>query len=461
MLFSAIPTYGFFQERERMVIKLSRAGITAWISIAAVVWLVTFPSGASSFAENPDIFNTATIPSLGPLVSGTNQNSTVIRMVTVSNCTPVIRYANDSYFSISQDYNHQISGSSYGRNHAIRITDLESATKYHYQVSGCGVQDTDRMFSTFPVSGSCTLIVYGDTREQAPLYNQTVRHKLVADRIAQEQDILFVVNSGDLVSESNDPAEWSRFFNATDKLRSMTTYFAVPGNHDADRILFRQFFGTDNTTFFDCGNTRIALLDSTDMSTMTPEDQAEWIKSVFGSYKGAKIVILHYPIYSSDEKHFGGWQNLQQTLVPAFQESGVRLVFNSHVHAFEQVEKDGITYITEARGGAPAYPLNITRMPGSVRSYENTLGYSRVTVDPEAGMINVDVIRVADVSGDLRSVVEIYPEETVDARIKIPMSNSFFRFPDISVLVCILKNKENAGSCNHSNQSLKLPLRWR
>jgi hypothetical protein len=444
-----------------MVTHLSKAGITAWISIAAVIWLVTFPSCASTLTENPGFLNPATISSPVPVVSSTNQNSTVIRIVAVSNCTPVIRYANDSYFSVSQEYDHEISGSSYGRNHAIQITDLEPATNYHYQVSGCGVQDTDRMFSTFPVSGACTFIMYGDTREQQPLYNQTERHKLVADRITQEQDILFVVNSGDLVSESNDPAEWSRFFNATDKLRSVTTYFAVPGNHDADRILFRQLFGTDNTTFFDCGATRIALLDSTDLSSMTPEDQAEWIKSVFRSYEGAEIVILHYPIYSSDEKHFGGWQNLQQTLVPAFHESGVRLVFNSHVHAFEQVEQDGITYITEARGGAPAYPLNRTRIPGSVRSFENTLGYSRVTVDPEARMINIDVIRVADVSGDLRSVLKMYPEETIDARIRIPLSNPLFHFPDISGLVCVLKNGEDAGSCNHSNQSLKLPLRLR
>ena len=69
-----------------------------------------------------------------------------------------------------------------------------------------------------------------------------------------------------------------------------------PGNHDTNRILFRRLFGTDNTTFFDCGNTRIALLDSTDESSMTLEEQAEWLISAFGSYNGAKVVILHYPV---------------------------------------------------------------------------------------------------------------------------------------------------------------------
>ena len=234
----------------------------------------------------------------------------------------------------------------------------------------------------------------------------------------------------------------------------MTTYIAVPGNHDADRSLFRQLFGTDNTTFFDCGNTRIALLDSTDMSSMTLEDQAAWLESALRSYEGAKVVIMHYPAYSSDEKHYGGWENIQRTLVPAFQESGVRLVFNSHVHAFEQIDRNGITYITEARGGAPAYPLNNTRISGSVRAYENTLGYSRVTVNPDTGMITIDVIRVADVSGDLRTVTKIYPEGTVDAEVRIPRGNSLKQFPDIFELMCFLKTIKENNRCSNSYRTM-------
>ena len=435
-----------------MAERLLTAGMRILFILVVVVWIVTSPSSAISLTEkssneNPVISKAAMIFPLGPVVSGTDQNSTIIRIVADSDCIPVIRYVNDSSFSISQDYDKEISGLPSGRNHAISITNLEPSTKYHYQISGCGIQNTDRIFTTFPVRGSCTFIVYGDTREQAPLYNQTDRHKLVADRIAQEQDVLFVVNSGDLVSDSSDLTEWSRFFDATDKLRSMTTYNAVPGNHDTDRLLFRQLFGMDSPTFFDCGNTRVVLLDSTDMSVMTLKEQAEWLKSAFRFYRGEKIVILHYPVYSSDMKHYGGWQNLQETLVPAFQKSGVRLVFNSHVHAFEQVEHDRITYITEARGGAPGYPLNTTRIPGSLRAYENTLGYSRVSIDPEAGEIKIDVIRVADVSGDLRNIIKIYPDDTVDAHIRIQTGKPFNRFPDVYELVCFMNNVKDKSGC--------------
>lgn len=418
-----------------MVTRFWIARLRVWSIIAAVACLVVCPAIASTSTKDPDIAKDSTIPTLGPVVFVTTRNSTIISIVAGETCNPIIRYANDSHFSVSQNYDYEMVSSQDGRTHAIQITDLEPATKYHYNVSGCGVLDFDRTFSTYPATGSCTFIVYGDTREQAPIYNQTERHKLVADRIAQEQNIMFVVNSGDLVSDSTDAVEWSRFFGATEKVRSMTTYRAIPGNHDTDRLLFRQLFGSDTSNFFDCGNTRIAMLDSTDESSMTLKEQSEWLKSAFETIDGAKVVILHYPVFSSDEKHYGGWENIQRILVPVFQESGVRLVFNGHVHAFEQVKRNGITYITEARGGAPAYPLNKTRIPGSANAYENTLGYSRVTVNPSAGVIRIDVIRVADVSPDLRNITRVYPAGTTDAQIGISVSSSHTGFPDINDLM--------------------------
>ena len=124
------------------------------------------------------------------------------------------------------------------------------------------------------MSGTCRFIVYGDTREQAPLYTQTDRHTIVADRIAEEEDIHFVVNSGDLVSDSNDRAEWARFFNATEQLRSQTTYIAVPGNHDQDRVFFGELFGMAGPSSLDCGNARVLLLDSTDDAPENLTEQA-------------------------------------------------------------------------------------------------------------------------------------------------------------------------------------------
>jgi hypothetical protein len=76
-------------------------------------------------------------------------------------------------------------------------------------------------------------------------------------------------------------------------------------------------------------------------------------------------------------------------------------------------------YITEGRGGAPAYLLNETKIEGSVRSRENSLGYSRVTINPATESLRIDVIQVADVSPDLRNVTQIFPMDTVIDRIEL------------------------------------------
>jgi hypothetical protein len=67
-------------------------------------------------------------------------------------------------------------------------------------------------------------------------------------------------------------------------------------------------------------------------------------------------------------------ENIQRTLVPAFHDSGVRLVFNSHVHAFEQVDRNGITYIIDALGGASAYPLKTRESPDRYEPLKTRLG---------------------------------------------------------------------------------------
>jgi predicted phosphodiesterase len=427
---------------------------SVWITAAVIaVFLICQPViSAQSWETNYSAM--APLSPMGPVVSETSQNSTIIRIVANITCAPVIGYANDSWFSEHRTYDHELSAGPAGTIHAIPLTGLGPATLYHYRVTGCGISEKDRTFTTFPKAGSCSFIVYGDSREQTPLYTQTDRHKIVADRIAEEPGVRFVINAGDLVAETDDPSEWARFFDATDRLRSVTTYVAVPGNHDADRPLFQSLFGTDRVHYFDCGDTRIILLDSTDASSMTLAEQARWIRSEAGSDNKVKIAFLHHPVYTSDEKHYGGFENLQQILVPAFQESGIRLVFNSHVHAFEEVKRDGITYITEARGGAPAYPLNQTRIPGSVTAYENTLGYSRVTVDPDAGIITVDVIRVADVSEDLRTVTTMYPVETVNAQIRIPVGSSTTRLQDISGKLCFLNGMKDSSFSHNSERNI-------
>jgi predicted phosphodiesterase len=319
---------------------------------------------------------------------------------------------------------------------------------------------------TFPETGSCSFIVYGDTREQAPYFTQIERHEIVADRIAREPDISFVVNTGDLVSNPDDDQEWDRFFRAGSMLFGSTTYVAVRGNHDSNLSFLQDNFGNVGTSSFDCGDAHISLLDSNDYASLSPAEQSRWLEEDLGSTDKWKIVILHHPLYTSEENHFGGFENLKKEYEPVLLSGNVSVVFNGHVHAYERIEKSGITYITEGRGGAPAYRLNETKMAGSENSRENTLGYSRVTLDPGGDSVWIDVIQVADVSPDLRNVTRIYPEGTEIERIVLKKSG---KFPDSGILsspllhlseeIRCIAPKISAGRRSASEQSLFCILR--
>jgi predicted phosphodiesterase len=301
----------------------------------------------------------------------------------------------------------------------IFLSDLEAGTRYYYALqSGHKIID-NQSFITFPENGSCSFMVYGDTREQAPYFTQTERHKIVADRISHEPTISFVINTGDLVSNPDDPEEWDRFFTAGKMLFATTTYTVVRGNHNSDLSLLEDLFGRDGMYSFDCGDAHIAVIDSNDNARFSLTEQARWLAEDLASTDKWKIVIVHHPLYTSEENHFGGFENLQKAFEPVFLSGNVSVVFNGHVHAYERIEHSGILYITEGRGGAPAYRLSETKMEGSIGSLENSLGYSRVTINPATESLQIDVIQAAEVSSDLKNVTQIFPMGTVIDRIEL------------------------------------------
>jgi predicted phosphodiesterase len=350
-----------------------------------------------------------------PYVTSTDQNSSVIHWYPQTFIPDELFYANESFYNKTGSYDHSVRVNNTFLPHKISLKGLESGTRYHYALQQDGTTVINHSFRTFAEKGACSFIVYGDTREQMPYFTQLERHRIVANRIAGEPNISFVINTGDLVNNPDDPEEWDRFFTAGKMLFATTTYAAVRGNHDSNSSFSNDFFGTDWIYSIDCGDAHIAILDSTDYAHLSLAEQARWLKTDLESADTWKIVILHHPLYTSEENHFGGFENLQKAFEPVFLSENVSVVFNGHVHAFERIEKSGIMYFTEGRGGAPAYRLNETKMEGSVRNMENSLGYSRVTIDPENGTLRIDVIRVAEISPDLRNVTQIFTNTVIDS----------------------------------------------
>lgn len=392
----------------------------AWFfAVTSVTLLLMLAAGATAMLQDNAADRN---PQVIPYATCTTHDMTFIRWYPDTFQPEILRYANASSFLATGEYDLELTVKNILPAEGIYLTGLEPATRYHYTLISERGESGDRSFLTFPGDGSCSFVIYGDTREQAPYFTQLERHRVVADRIAAEPGIFFTINTGDLVSDAGDEDEWDRFFAAAGNLTGTTTYAAVRGNHDADRALFKNLFGTGMPYSFDCGDVHIAVLDSGSDAAVPIADQARWLETDLASSDRWNIVLLHHPLYTSESNHFGGFPNLQRMFEPVFRSGNVSAVFNAHVHAYERVEHAGITYITEGRGGAPAYRLDENGMEGSQRRQENTLGYSRITTDPVNGTMTIEVVTVAEISRDLKTVSRVYSEETVLERIVLVRS---------------------------------------
>ncbi|NMX22284.1 hypothetical protein C5S30_07710, partial [ANME-1 cluster archaeon GoMg4] len=343
----------------------------------------------------------------GPYITGTTTDSTTINWKTENATTGAVNYATEEYYTAHGDYDRTIGDTEGKQLHHIAITNLTPGTVYHYQLTNePGSESTqDYSFRTFPVTSSFTFIVYGDTREQTPLFTQMERHKLVADRIAEEENILFVIHTGDFVCSGNDLDEWNRFFDAGRAMLANTTIYPVLGNHEDNHTNYYDAFCVPEWYSFDCGNAHFTVLDS-NWATL---QQTAWLRNDIESDATWKFVSFHHPIYSSDERHWGGWKN--DAWENLFVNSSVDAVFNGHVHVYERYEENGIQYVVLGCGGAPLYSLAEEKTPGYQNSFEHALGYARITI--EGNKATMEVIKVADVSEDNKNVTYIYPPDTI------------------------------------------------
>lgn len=372
-----------------------------------LVLLMTFGSGCTSsvFNNGPEQAQVFT-PLWGPYLSGTGANHTIVSIKTVEPTTAVVHYASETYYNAHKKYDQEVSDGVTTQIHRIGISGLEPGAVYHYKVI-CGGQETDgHSFTTLPETGRFTFAVYSDTQDELPNFSQNDRHRLVADRIAQDEDVLFVLNGGDLVNDGQDFANWDRYFEASRKMGAEKTVYPAYGNHDKEAL--QELFSVPPYYSFECADARFIVLDSCN----EPPGQNEWLSRVLAVDKEWKFVLCHHPLYTSEPNHFGGWENLQDEWEGLFIRHEVDAVWNGNVHAYERYLVNDIMYMSVGIGGGPYYILSSSKFEGYQNGLERSLGYLRVTVDPDAGKTIIEVVQVAIVSADGRMVQEM-PAGTV------------------------------------------------
>jgi hypothetical protein len=384
--------------------KIAEHGVVTFSLFLIAVCSIPAVSGL-----NPDTANVSPVQ-WGPFLTNMTTDSVTINWKTELPCNGTVLYRGMA-LHVDELFDRTVSEGQSTVIHHVRLGNLTPNQTYTYSVSGSPSEYT---FQTFPEHGTIRFVVYGDTREQLPWWNQSTHHALVAGRIAAESDVLFVVHTGDLVNDPADTGEWDRFFAAAGPVLSHIPFYPVVGNHEEDSGILQELFGMPPWYVIQCSDVRVVVLDSNPLPPDLIADQDRFIAEHPGKDGNWTFVALHHPLYSADPNHPGGFLDIRERWEPVFIEWGVSAVFAGHVHAYEHIERYGIHYFTVATGGAPSYPLSQGKPEGYVTGLENTLGYAVVTVNATTGSTVIEFVKVAEIDG---SVLNIFPPGTIYERV--------------------------------------------
>lgn len=275
--------------------------------------------------------------------------------------------------------------------HSTRIDGLEPKTRYEYSVEVAGVKVTGH-FTTAPPDdddGDFRFVLYGDNR------SDSIRHAAVVHAVEEAAGEL-LVNTGDLVGDGSNAAEWQTFFDIEGTLLRDRCVFASIGNHelvDRSGSAFIRYFGGAHTMVqgklygtMRWGRTRFFFLNG--MGDFGGDDRS-WLESALTSADAEvdlrwRIVVIHDGPYSPGVH--GDNAALHAGKIPAmFLRHGVDLVLSGHDHLYERGNVDGLRYVVSGGGGAPLYPVKVVRP--TARKTESTnhvvaldVGKDRITL---------------------------------------------------------------------------------
>ncbi len=320
--------------------------------------------------------------------------------------------------------------------HDVTVDGLEAGKKYTYEVFAA--PDDPLGGGSFRASVApgqpFKFVVYGDNRSQHE------KHKEVVASILGEEDIDFVVNTGDMVSNGEVEGDWATFFEIEQALLATHPIMPAVGNHEEDGgnvDLFLKYFklpknGKSTYYYQRIGNALFMTLDGHVeidnlliclFTVQLAEDcfnaaQIDWIKETLAMAKADPTIThvftsTHIGPYSSKPGRTGSGQ--MRALLDDFLANKVKVVFSGHDHYFEHgLSANGLPYIVTGGGGAGLYetdPSQAIWIPHEVLTSESIHNYLVVEVSGDW----VSVI-AKDLNGKVITSFEIgQPPSCVDA----------------------------------------------
>ncbi len=260
-----------------------------------------------------------------------------------------------------------------GRMQEVVLTGLEAETNYFYRVrsladDGESVESEVLTFQTaVKKDGAFAFVVIGDTQNN-PRVTSTI------SQLAWGHRPSFIVHCGDLVGTGTVKREWvHEFFAGAKEILKRYPIYPTLGNHERDAKLYYDYFSLPSPEYyydFRFGNAHFFVLD-TNRPVDPSVEQHLWLREKAAASDATwKIVVHHQPAYTSDSDDYGdtwkqgrtgqGDPRIQQHLVPVYEELGIDVVFNGHIHLYERTwpirggkvdREHGVTYITTGGAG--------------------------------------------------------------------------------------------------------------
>ena len=221
--------------------------------------------------------------------------------------------------------------------------------------------------SSSPTPAPGTIAVIGD------FGSGDENERAVADLVATRHPDAIVTTGDNVYSDAGYAALVGDYYGP---FVAEGSFYPATGNHDYEQGIaaFDEYFGYldgqreytvvlgDVEFFILDGDQGLASLDAN-------HSQESWLrKAVAASAATHKIVVVHYPPFSSGDRH-GSAPEFQWD----FASMGVGLVLSGHDHVYERLELGGVTYVVNGSGGKTLYACG-GRVSGSATCFDQDFG---------------------------------------------------------------------------------------
>jgi predicted phosphodiesterase len=333
---------------------------------AKAEWVAEAFSHHKQLAQEPAVVQPQPLEAfVSPYLQWATKNSMTVMWETNETSTSVVHYGETS--ACTQSFSAVDA-----KIHEVKIPNLKAQTQYFYRVESvtAAKEKYQSKVSTFQTA------VHADSPFAFAVISDTQGNPAVSSVLANmawAQRPNFLLHPGDLVSTGKNKDHWlNHFFPGMRPLIDRVAFFPVLGNHEQNADHYYNYVSLPEPEYyytFQYGNGQFFMVD-TNQNVGVGSKQYEWLKDTLEKSTATwKFVCHHHPPYSSDENDYGDlWKSNKSSrgdlrarvLVPLYEDNGVDIVWNGHIHSYERtwrirrgkaVEKDGPFYMITGGGG--------------------------------------------------------------------------------------------------------------